>query len=100
MALAKDFTKIPGGPYSKLRLDFWLLDLNHEAHKGSSAIWLWGVTHDNKRVLVIDANFQAYFYLLPKKDQDIDQLREKMESEPHPSVNRVLLETRTLIVDR
>ena len=77
-----------------MRLDFWLLDLNHEAHKGRSAIWLWGVTHDNKRVLVIDANFQAYFYLLPKKDQDIDQLREKMEREPHPSVDRVVLETR------
>ena len=76
-----------------MRLDFWLLDLNHEAHEGRSAIWLWGVTHDNKRVLVIDANFQAYFYLLPKRGQDIDRLKEKIEREkPHPSIERVVIE--------
>jgi len=76
-----------------LRLDFWLLDLNHEAHEGRSAIWLWGVTHDNKRVLVIDANFQSYFYLLPRKGQDIDQLKERIEREkPHPSVDRTDIE--------
>jgi len=76
-----------------LNLDFWLLDLNHEAHEGRSAIWLWGVTHDDKRVLVIDANFQAYFYLLPKRDQNIDQLKERIEKEkPHPSVDGAVIE--------
>jgi len=76
-----------------LRLDFWLLDLNHEAHEGRSAIWLWGVTHDNKRVLVIDPNFQAYFYLQPKKGQDIGQLTERIEKEkPHPSIGEVVIE--------
>ena len=83
-----------------MRLDFWLLDLNHEAHEGRSAIWLWGVTHDNKRVLVIDANFQAYFYLLPKKGQDIGQLKERIEREkPHPSVERVVIEKRKRLAD-
>ena len=78
-----------------MRLDFWLLDLNHEAHEGRSAIWLWGVTHDNKRVLVIDANFQPYFYLLPKKDQDISQLKKRIETEkPHPSIERAIIEKR------
>jgi DNA polymerase I len=76
-----------------LIFDFWLLDLNHEAREGRSAIWLWGVTHDNKRVLVIDANFEAYFYLLPKRDQNIDQLKERIEKEkPHASVDRVVIE--------
>jgi len=76
-----------------LKLDFWLLDLNHDAHEGRSAIWLWGVTRDNKRVLVIDANFQTSFYLLPKKGQEIDQLKERIEREkPHPSVDRVDIE--------
>ncbi|TMI52053.1 DNA polymerase II [Candidatus Bathyarchaeota archaeon] len=75
--------------------DFWLLDLNHETYEGRSAIWFWGVTHDNKRVLVIDTNFQAYFYLLPKKDQNIDQLKERIEKEnPHPSVDRAVIEKR------
>jgi len=76
-----------------LRLDFWLLDLNHDAHEGRSAMWLWGVTHDNKRVLVIDTSFQSYFYLLPKKDQNIDQLKERVEKEkPHPSIREVVIE--------
>jgi len=76
-----------------LKLDFWLLDLNHDAHEGRSAIWLWGVTHDYKRVLVIDANFQTSFYLLPKKGQEIDKLKERIVSEkPHPSVDRVDIE--------
>jgi DNA polymerase I len=83
-----------------LKLDFWLLDLNHEAHEGKSAIWLWGVTHDNKRVLVIDPNFQAYFYLLPKKGQDIGQLKERIEREkPHPSVERVVIEKRKRLAE-
>ncbi|HZY47567.1 MAG TPA: hypothetical protein VFE96_07200, partial [Candidatus Bathyarchaeia archaeon] len=76
-----------------MNLDFWLLDLNHEAHEGRSAIWLWGVTRDNKRVLIIDTNFQPYFYLLPKKDQAVDELKEKIEKEkPHPSIIKVVVE--------
>jgi DNA polymerase I len=76
-----------------LKLDFWLLDLNHEAHEGKSTIWMWGVTHDNKRALVIDASFQTYFYLLPKKGQDVNQVKERIEREkPHPSVDRAVIE--------
>jgi DNA polymerase, archaea type len=83
-----------------LKLDFWLLDLNHEAHEGRSAIWLWGVTHDNKRVLVIDPNFQAYFYLMPKKDQNTDQLKDRIEREkPHPSIERVVLEKKKRLAE-
>jgi len=83
-----------------LRLDFWLLDLNHKAHEGRSAIWLWGVTHDNKRVLVIDANFQAYFYLMPKRGQDTDQLKERIEREkPHPSIERVVNEKKKRLAE-
>ena len=76
-----------------MKLDFWLLDLNHDAHEGRSAIWLWGVTHDDKRVLVIDANFRPFFYLLPKKDQDANRLKERIERErPHPGVDSVAVE--------
>jgi len=83
-----------------LKLDFWLLDLNHEAHEGKSAIWLWGVTHDNKRVLVIDPDFQSYFYLLPKKGQDPDQLKRKIEREkPHPSIERVAIEKKKRLAE-
>jgi DNA polymerase, archaea type len=78
-----------------LKLDFWLLDLNHDTHEGRSAIWLWGVTHDDERVLVIDPSFQAYFYLLAKKGQDVDRLKGRIETEKlHPSIDRVAVEKR------
>jgi len=83
-----------------LRLEFWLLDLNHEAHEGKSAIWLWGVTHDNKRVLVIDANFEAYFYLVPKKGQNPGQLKERIEREkPHSSIDKVVIERKKRLAE-
>jgi DNA polymerase, archaea type len=83
-----------------LKLDFWLLDLNHESHEGRPAIWLWGVTHDNKRVLVIDSNFQSYFYLMPKLGQNVDQLKDSIEKEiPHPSVDRVIIEKKKRLAD-
>ena len=76
-----------------MRIDFWLLDLNRDAHEGRSAIWLWGITHDDKRVLVIDSSFQPFFYLLPNKDQDVDKLRETVERDkPHPAIDAVTIE--------
>ena len=76
-----------------MKLDFWLLDLNHDTCDGRSAIWLWGVTHDDKRVLVIDSSFRPFFYLLPKKDHDVDRLKESLEREkPHPAIDTVAVE--------
>jgi DNA polymerase, archaea type len=70
-----------------MRRTFWLLDLNHETTNGKSSIWLWGITHEGKRVLIIDDNYPSYFYLLPRKDQDIEELRKKIVSEkPHPTI--------------
>ncbi len=76
-----------------MKIDFWLLNLNHESHEGRSAIWLWGITRDNKRVLTIDRSFRTYFYLLPKKSQDIGQLKDRITREPpHPSIESVVIE--------
>jgi DNA polymerase I len=83
-----------------LRRTFWLLDLNHESYEGKSSIWLWGITHEGKRVLVIDNNYKAYFYLLPRKDQDPQELRMRLEAEkPHPSIENATVEKRKLLAD-
>jgi DNA polymerase I len=79
---------------------FWLLDLNHESYEGKSSIWLWGITHEGKRILVIDNNYKAYFYLLPRKDQDPQELRKRLEAEkPHPSIENATIEKRKLLAD-
>jgi len=45
-----------------LKLVFWLLDVNHNAKCGVFELQLWGVTHQGRRVLVVDRGYAAYFY--------------------------------------
>lgn len=79
---------------------FWLLDLNHETYEGKSSIWLWGITHEGKRILVVDDNYQAYFYLLPRRDQDPEELRKNLEAEkPHPSIVNATIEKKKLLAE-
>ncbi len=83
-----------------MRQPFWLLDLNDETYAGKSSIWLWGIAHDGKRVLIIDDNYKAYFYLLPRAGQDPEELRRKIDAEkPHPSVSSVTIEKKRLLAD-
>ncbi|HVH16426.1 MAG TPA: DNA polymerase domain-containing protein [Candidatus Angelobacter sp.] len=83
-----------------MRRTFWLLDLNHETYEGKSSIWLWGITHEGKRILVVDNNYRAYFYLLPRKDQDPEELRKDLEAEkPHPSIENATIEKKKLLAE-
>ena len=83
-----------------MRRTFWLLDLNHETYEGKSSIWLWGITHEGKRVIVIDNNYRAYFYLLPRNDQDPEELRRMLEAEkPHPTIETVTVERKRLLAE-
>jgi DNA polymerase, archaea type len=83
-----------------MKQTFWLLDLNHETYEGKSSIWLWGITHEGKRVLVVDDNYRAYFYLLPRKDQDPEELRRDLEAEkPHPSIESATIDKKKLLAE-
>jgi len=83
-----------------MRCTFWLLDLNHETYDGKSSIWLWGITHEGKRVLIIDENYPAYFYLLPRKDQNVEDLRSKIEAEkPHPIIETTAVVRKKLLAE-
>src|ERR1700757_4414241 len=79
---------------------FWLLDLNYETYEGKASIWLWGITHEGQRILVVDDNYRAYFYLLPRKDQDPEELRKTLEAEkPHPSIENPTIEKKRLLAE-
>src|SRR5438046_340661 len=81
-----------------MKRTFWLLDLNHETYQGKSSIWLWGITHDGKRVLVTDSNYRAYFYLLPREGQDPEHLRKSLEEEKHhPTIDNATIEKKRLL---
>ena len=49
-------------------LRFWLLDINYEVVDGEPEVWLWGITEDDRRVLVIDRGFHGYFYAVPEEN--------------------------------
>src|SRR5438128_2637471 len=83
-----------------MKQTFWILDLNHDTYEGKSSIWLSGITHEGKRVLVIDNNYRAYFYLLPRREQDPEELKKRLEDEkPHPTIENVTIERKKLLAD-
>ncbi len=45
---------------------FWLLDVNAEVRKQKSEVWMWGIDDKGQRILIIEENFPAYFYLVVK----------------------------------
>src|SRR5207247_4670170 len=83
-----------------MRRSFWVLSPNPETYAGKLLIWLWGITHERKRVLTIDNNYRAYFYLLPKDEQDPEELRKILEAEkPHPTIETVTVERKKLLAE-
>ncbi len=74
-----------------MKTEFWLLDLNFELYQGKPTIWLWGITRQNRRVLVIDS-YEPYFYLVTR-DNDIQSLKHQLEREKSQlSISRIEIE--------
>ena len=47
-----------------MNVSFWLLDINPKIDGGCCELWLWGIDANGNRVLVIERNFNAYFYVV------------------------------------
>lgn len=75
-----------------VKTEFWLLDLNYELYGGNPTIWLWGITQQQERVLLIDS-CEPYFYMLSPDGQKPEQIQKQLEQEkPHPSISRIMIE--------
>jgi len=48
-----------------LKLKLWLLDLNTELVSGRDAVFLWGVSNDGRRLLLVDDAVENFFFLIP-----------------------------------
>jgi len=68
---------------------FWLLDINYEAKNNIPEIWLWGIDDSEKRVLIIDRNFLAYFYAVVEESVDPVKVVEEIRKEQDPLVVKV-----------
>ena len=58
---------------------FWLLDLNYEVIEHEPEVWLWGITPDGRRVLLIDRGYRPYFYAVLEPDADPEAVLKRLE---------------------
>jgi len=63
-----------------MKVTFWLLDLNYEVKDHTPEVWLWGIDDSGDRVLVIDRNFLAYFYVVLEEGVDPARVIEEIEA--------------------
>ncbi|MGB9713895.1 MAG: DNA-directed DNA polymerase [Candidatus Bathyarchaeales archaeon] len=69
-----------------MKVRFWLLDVNYEVKNGAPEIWLWGIRDSGERVLVIDRNFLAYFYVAVEEGFDTAKVVREIERGHHPFI--------------
>ncbi len=59
---------------------FWLLDVNYEVKNHQPEVRIWGIDDKGNRILIIDRNFLAYFYLILEKKEKPQAVIEKIQS--------------------
>ena len=67
---------------------FWLLDVNYEVNDHRPEVWIWGISEDGKRILIIDRNFLAYFYLQIKEKENPQAVMERIHTQGRLSISR------------
>jgi DNA polymerase I len=72
-----------------MKIAFWLLDVNYEVKNNTPEIWLWGIDDFGKRVLIIDRNFLAYFYVVVEEGVDPAKVIEEIKKGQHPFVAKL-----------
>ncbi|MEM2102277.1 MAG: DNA polymerase domain-containing protein [Candidatus Bathyarchaeia archaeon] len=70
---------------------FWLLDVNYEVKPGQPELWMWGIDETAKRILIIDKQFQTYFYIIPKEQTSPDTIIERVRQDKHeyPTITKM-----------
>jgi len=74
-----------------MKIDFWLLDINHEVIDARPEIRLWGIDSKGRRVLVRDRSFRPYFYLLVEDETAINRIADQIakEKSQYPDVEKI-----------
>ena len=72
-----------------MKITFWLLDINSETRNGTAELWLWGITENGKRTLVIDRNFIGYFYVVVKEGFDPSKVAEEIRKTHNASIAKL-----------
>ena len=72
------------------KITFFPIDINYKIENNKAVIYLFGRTTDNKQVCVVDKNFVPYFYVIPKKGNDIEEKLNKIQVERNKEISSVV----------
>lgn len=61
-----------------MKLKFWLLDINSKVDDVTVEVWLWGIDEKGNRVLVIEKDFIAYFYVILSENFDASKIEAEL----------------------
>jgi DNA polymerase I len=75
---------------------FWLLDVNYEVRNGIPEVWLWGIDDSERRILIIDRNFPAYFYVVIEEGSDPAKVARGIDSGQYPNIMKLEIVERKL----
>jgi DNA polymerase I len=67
-----------------LKLEFYFLDNTYEVVGREPHIIIWGITRDNKRVLLRDRRFRPYFYAILEDNANVDDIIRKIKASTEP----------------
>ncbi|MEM3029248.1 MAG: DNA-directed DNA polymerase [Thermoproteota archaeon] len=81
-----------------MRIRLWLLDLNTELISGRDTVFLWGISDDGRRVLLVDDTIENFFFLNPTDDIDPNEVIGKAlpEGERYGTVKMEVCEKKLL----
>ncbi len=72
-----------------VKLQFFPLDVTYKVIDNKAVILLFGRTADGQQVCVLDESFEPYFYVIPKKGNDVAEKLEKISVEIDDKVSSV-----------
>lgn len=61
-------------------IEFYPVEIDYKVANERAAIYIYGVTNDNKKICVIDDEFRPYFYIELKKGADSENFLAKIDS--------------------
>ena len=64
-------------PVKMLKIQFFPLDVTYKIIDEKAVIHLFGITSKGEQICVLDSNFKPYFWVIPKKERDIENKLKK-----------------------
>jgi DNA polymerase I len=71
-----------------LKKAFWLLDVNYEQRENKPQLWMWGIDTQGKRILIVDKNFQDYFYIVLKEGANPETVVKQITKTAFPLITK------------